>query len=120
LNLPILIIDDNCELLDVIAEQLQMDGFVSVTKSNLTSAMESIKKEEFSLILTDFNIGTSSGAPEIIKLAKSLKPNQRIAVMSGADIEDDRRIKYLFDKHPDVLFLQKPFRIETLIKTFAA
>lgn len=111
-KVPILIVDDEAELLEMYREIFEMDGFKVMTASSALEGMETFKNnKDIRLIISDANMGDMSG----IEFLKSLKATyQTIPVFylsTGALEETEEHIKSL-GGHGLVL---KPFDLDEIL-----
>lgn len=93
-NLPlkdILLVEDDKELCQHIEGILTKMGFKVVTCSEFSEAINLLLSYRFSLILTDINLGASTGL-DILTYVKQNKPTVRVVLMTGyledTDIHD--------------------------------
>lgn len=106
--LPVLIVDDELIILDMIRAVLEEDGLAVVTASGGNSALQIAQQTPPSLILTDFMMPDMNG----IELARRIRADPRTAaipliLMSAA-----------LPTGTDGLFvavIQKPFLIDELV-----
>jgi len=115
--IKILIVEDERDLTEAISELLE-DTFegVSVTITyDGEEGLSATKKSKFDLILSDHRMPNKTGA-QFIKDTKSddQNPNQNTPVLflSGYIIEIQSNIQ----KYENVIYLEKPYREESLIR----
>lgn len=111
-KVPILIVDDEEELLEMYRELFEMDGFSVFTANSAKEGIETYKNNKnIRLIISDSNMGDMSG----IEFLKSLKATyQTIPVFyisTGAFEETEEHVKSL-GGHGLVL---KPFDLDEIL-----
>lgn len=111
-KIPILIVDDELELLEMYRELFEMDGFEVTTASSAQEGLEAYKRNlDIRLIISDSNMGDMSG----IEFLKSLKATyQTIPVFylsTGALEQTEEYIKSI-GGHGLVL---KPFDLDEIL-----
>lgn len=79
-----LIIDDESFTLELFEYELKSQGFEVTTASSGTQGIESLKKQDFDVILTDLNMPDITGI-EMVKNSKSIRPHTEILVVTGDD-----------------------------------
>jgi DNA-binding NtrC family response regulator len=70
---PILIVDDESEMRSALSHALTRSGFRVETAVSGTDALVKLKKDAFSLVITDLKMPEMSGM-ELIGALKKLKP----------------------------------------------
>jgi DNA-binding response OmpR family regulator len=108
----LLIIDDDPMTCQLLALQLEMEGYSCTTLSGPKQAMEVIAAESPALILVDFHLGTHGG----LDLMHSIRSHEKyrnlpVVVMSGLD-----RQKECESAGADG-FVLKPFNLQDLLTT---
>lgn len=99
----ILIVDDEPEVRDYVAEVLREAGFVVAAARDGLEAMRKIEAgEQFDLVLTDIRMPGLSGF-ELVRRAKQRSPDLRVLFMSGYPAD------YRIDPDRED-FVPKPFR----------
>jgi DNA-binding NtrC family response regulator len=109
----ILIVDDDVELCEEIAEILGDEGFfVHICHEPLQCA-EFIENNKYDFSIVDFKIPGSSGI-ELVKMIKQKIPDTKIIMVSGKPfiekLKDDAAISVFID-----FVINKPFNIEQLL-----
>ena len=109
-NKQILIVDDNIDLADSIAEFLQMHGMICDVAYDAEQAKQRLSKRVSDLLLLDLDLPKKSGILLIQELQKEL-PDLPIIVATARVIED-------VPPSPNVKFiLPKPINADALINT---
>ncbi|MFD2532926.1 response regulator [Gracilimonas halophila] len=107
----ILIIDDNTDFAESIADVLKMSGYETEIASNGKEALKKIWLNKYNLILLDINMPEMSGKGFMEKLNQQ-KYSMPTIVVSGMDINE---IKNYFFEQGAISYLKKPFNNSTLI-----
>jgi CheY-like chemotaxis protein len=108
-SLPVLIVDDEPEILDLLRDVLEDAGFTVITAMNGAAALYQIQRSPVALILTDFMMPFASG----IDLARQIHRNPQTAfiplvLMSAAVPEQARDIF--------AAVIHKPFSIDAIVR----
>jgi len=69
----ILIVDDEVNVRKLYSEELQSEGYLTVSASNVKEALETVEKEEPDLVILDIKLGEESGIDALMKIAKQRK-----------------------------------------------
>lgn len=110
--MKILIIDDNVDFVDSIADLLSTQNYVTDYALNGKEALNKIWLTSYDLILLDINMPEMSGKGFVESL-NSQNYSIPIIVISGMDLNE---IKNYFYEQGAISFLKKPFSNETLLK----
>lgn len=107
---PVLIVDDDPYILDLLCDVLKDEGYTVITASNGAAALYLVQQSPVALVLTDFMMPGVSGTD----LARQLRSNPLTApipllLMSAAL---PRPVSDIF-----AAFIHKPFEIDTLVRT---
>ncbi len=102
--LRLLLIDDDCEVLEVL-ESFLINNFNVTTLENPTLTEQTLLSNNFDLIMTDMKMPKINGV-DIIKLANRLTPNTPLVLCSGSDQEDPEMKEAL--SYRKVLHVKKP------------
>lgn len=114
--MPILVIDDDQELLNSFLEIFNSYGIQAVGTSSAEEAIQLIGQNQYSLVLTDLNLGPTFQTDKILNLAKSKNPDQKCIIMSGDDTKFDKRISKTIKIFSDIKLIEKPFDMEEVVK----
>ncbi len=79
-----LIIDDESFTLELFEFELKSQGFEVTTVSSGLKGIETLKKQDFDVVLTDLNMPDITGI-EMVKNSKSIRPHTEILVVTGDD-----------------------------------
>jgi DNA-binding NtrC family response regulator len=69
----ILIVDDEVNVRKLYSEELRSEGYLTVSASTVTEALETVEKEEPDLVILDIKLGEESGIDALMKIAKQRK-----------------------------------------------
>lgn len=108
-SLPVLIVDDEPNILDLLRDVLEDEGFTVITAMNGAAALYQIQRTPVALVVTDFMMPFVSG----IDLARQLRRNPQTAsiplmLMSAA-----------MPEHLDDIFaavIHKPFEVDRVVR----
>lgn len=106
---PVLIVDDEPQILSLLRDVLEDEGFTVITASNGAAALYLIQQTPITLVLTDLMMPVVSG----LELARQLHSNPHtsnipLLLMSAA-----------LPQQPDPIFaavIHKPFAIEAVVR----
>lgn len=117
-SVPLLLIDDQIDLAEVMAEILDSMGLKVEVVHSADQAFEKIRTGTYSLIISDLNLGGRFVTDEIVLAAKKKNPNQRCAIISGGDVYNDTRITGVLERHKDIMVFFKPFDCRDVTKLY--
>jgi CheY-like chemotaxis protein len=108
-SLPVLIVDDEPEILDLLRDILEYEGFTVIVATNGALALKQIHRVPVALVLTDLMMPFVSG----VELARQVHNNSQTAtipvvLMSAA-----------MPEHVDDIFaavIHKPFSVDTIVR----
>ncbi|MDP3765894.1 MAG: response regulator [Nanoarchaeota archaeon] len=113
----VLSVDDNKTFLETFRRLFTFKGYNSITISNPTDALETIKKTggSIDLLVTDLNMPELSG-DRLIEEAHRVAPNMRY-ILYTARPEDTVRpiLERLKAGGVDVIYLQKPSSLDEIL-----
>lgn len=114
--LRVLLVDDEEELVDTIAERLQIRGIEAeaVTRGDL--ALERIQASSFDVVLLDLKM-PGMGGLEVLRRIKELRPGLEVILITGhgsTDEETGALPPGAFD------YVMKPINIEDLVRRLRA
>lgn len=111
-KIPILIVDDEIDLLEIYQEHFEIDGFEVFTASSAIEAMEAYKNNVgIRIIISDLNMGKMSG----IDLLKCLKTTyQTIPLFYLATGDSGKTEEYIKSLGGHGLVL-KPFDLDEIL-----
>lgn len=113
-SLSILIVEDNQELLFALGAMLRAVQHRVTTCTTFPSALATLEREHFDVVLTDMRLGEDDGV-DIMRMARILLPESRIIAMTGANScrgpAFQAKLGYEFGP---LVVLQKPFNHDDL------
>jgi len=116
---PVLLIDDQADLTMTFKELLEYHSIECEVSFNAKEAIEKINNTDYSLIITDLNLGKEFLTDKIIHAAKSRNIITPVIVMSGGNAFDDERISGVIEMYPDLQIWTKPFEITKVVNLFS-
>lgn len=85
----VLIVDDEREFLEVIAERIGARGIEVETATSAEDALRLVAQESFDVVIMDFMMPALDGF-RALKMMKANQPEAQIILLSG-DVPDDKR-----------------------------
>ena len=110
---PILVIDDDQSILQLVSDILTRHGYAPLTAVDGNEGLALFKREKPPVVLTDIQMPGMSGI-EILKKVKADSPTAQVVIISGFGTTDDV-IGALRQGASD--YLSKPFNIGLLLHT---
>jgi DNA-binding NtrC family response regulator len=107
---PILFVDDDQQILDVVSTYLTRNGYTVDAVSNGLLALEKIKQKEYAAIFTDLIMPEISGL-DLLKSVKEASPTTEVIIVTGYGTIESA-IEAL--KRGSYDYLQKPINFERL------
>ncbi len=111
----ILLVDDNDQLRELLAEVLVANGHDVIQASDGRIAITLLRERRFSLVVTDVVMPEADGA-EVMAAVCSQTPRPRLIVMSGGGQIDAARYLQMAKMLGADVVLPKPFRSAVLIE----
>lgn len=108
----IIVIDDDPVMLLAIREALNNQGYEVFATSDAEDALDTLKQEQYDLIITDIMMPYMSGI-EVVSNIKSNKTQTPIIIISALEAEE---IKMLAVQEGATAFLQKPLQLNLLVE----
>ena len=112
-SLRILIVEDECDVLDMLQEVLAGEGHTVITALDGNTGLACFQRQPFDIVLTDLNMPGISGL-EMAGRMKKLKPSVPVMLLTGWDVE--LKQAELAAKGIDC-FLKKPFTIADILRS---
>ncbi|MBZ0263676.1 response regulator [bacterium] len=109
----VLVADDESDLLDVLDEQLRAIGFETILANDGMDAWEKFQEFGPVMVITDIHMPRMNGIT-LLKQIKETDEEVIVIVITGYS-HYQQLIQYV--PNPPDAFLQKPFNMETLIKS---
>ena len=114
-NVRILLVDDDRELIDLLAFALKRAGLDPVAAHDGTSALRTFEERNPDLVVLDINLGTSSGLDVLRELRR--RSSLPVIMLTALDSEEDK-VRGLEAGADD--YLTKPFSHRELIARIRA
>lgn len=105
----ILVVDDEFDILEVLAELLEGEGHRVITARNGKEALEVVAKEDVDLLVVDIMMPMLTG-PEMVRTLQ--KEGRSIPVLMMSAARPDPEVEALADR-----FLAKPFDVDEFLTT---
>ena len=113
MNSKVLIVDDDANILKILATLLEREGLEVVTADNSESGLNILRRDKFDLLLSDIVMQPYDGIT-LLRQARELNPDNQVIMITGfATIETATEALKLgaFD------YICKPFKLEELLST---
>ncbi len=91
MSVKVLIVDDEKDFLDIIAERIGARGIDVSTASSAEKALTMIEEESFEVVVMDFMMPALDGF-KALKLMKAKRPEVQIILLTG-NVPDEKRIE---------------------------
>jgi len=111
----ILIVDDEPEIVEILARFLSFKGYFPLKAFGGREAIDTIKTQEVDLILLDIKMPQIDGI-QVLKIIKELHKNPQVLIMSGSlDLRSyTQKLRQL--GYSEKNFLVKPVRLEEVVR----
>ncbi len=114
----VLIVDDEGDFLEIIAERMRVRGMVVSTATSAEEAIKRVEAESFDVVIMDFMMPALDGF-KALKLMKVKQPDVQIILLT-ANVPDEKRKEAkalgaldVIEKPPDLNALLKKIKKET-------
>ena len=108
----VLIVDDEKDFLEIMAERMRTQGLEVLTATSAEEALKMVEKESYDAIIMDFIMPAIDGF-KALKLLKEKKPEVQIILLTG-DVSEQKRIEAKKLGALDVI--EKPADLKVLIR----
>jgi CheY-like chemotaxis protein len=108
----VLIVDDEKDFLDIIAERIGARGMDVSTATSAEDALNMVEEESFDVVIMDFMMPALDGF-KALKLMKAKRPDVQIILLTG-NVPDEKRIEAKALGALDVI--EKPPDLKDLIQ----
>jgi DNA-binding response OmpR family regulator len=108
----VLIVDDEKDFLDIIAERISARGMDVSTASSAEAALNMVEEESYDVVIMDFMMPALDGF-KALKLMKAKRPEVQIILLTG-NVPDEKRMEARELGALDVI--EKPPDLQDLIK----
>jgi len=91
MSVKVLIVDDEKDFLDIIAERIGARGMDVSTASSAEDALNMVETESYDVVIMDFMMPALDGF-KALKLMKTKRPEVQIILLTG-NVPDEKRIE---------------------------
>jgi CheY-like chemotaxis protein len=91
MSVKVLIVDDEKDFLDIIAERIGARGMDVSTASSAEAALNMIEEESYDVVIMDFMMPALDGF-KALKLMKTMQPEVQIILLTG-NVPDEKRME---------------------------
>jgi CheY-like chemotaxis protein len=112
MSVKVLIVDDEKDFLDIIAERIGARGMDVSTASSAEDALNMVEEESYDVVIMDFMMPALDGF-KALKLMKAKQPEVQIILLTG-NVPDEKRIEAKALGALDVI--EKPPDLQDLIQ----
>jgi len=106
----ILFVDDDKDILMMVEQYLQMQGYDIVTVNSGLKALDMIKDQDIDIVFTDYKMPEFNGL-ELLAAVKKYKPEVEVIVVTGYGSMESAIQAMKFGSYD---YLQKPFKLDHL------
>src|SRR5215468_2592481 len=78
----ILVVEDDPEMLALLARHLESEGFSVHTAASVREAVDAVRREEYHVILTDL-VMDGDGGMDVLAAAREHRPDTRVLLMTA-------------------------------------
>lgn len=110
-NIKVLIVDDEEELADLLAERLKLRGFEADFATSSSDAIKAVEKNNYDVAIIDVRLKALNGI-ELMKLIKEIRPQMKVILFTGHGSEEEGHRGLILGASQ---YLVKPVSLETLI-----
>ena len=107
-----LVVDDESIILDILQNILERNGYVITRASDGDEAIGALDTEDFDLVITDLEMGKTSGF-EVLRKAKDTDHSTIAIMITGCRKESKKEDAYRYGADD---FFRKPFSVSELLK----
>ena len=108
----VLIVDDEKDFLDIIAERIAARGMDVATATSAEAALNMVEEKSFDVVIMDFLMPALDGF-KALKLMKAKRPDVQIILLTG-NVPDEKRMEAIALGALDVI--EKPPDLKDLIQ----
>jgi CheY-like chemotaxis protein len=110
----ILVVDDDPDILSLIAETLDGEGHDVVRAGDGVQALQLVGERRFDLVITDIFMPKRDGLATAEAAARA---GTRVIAISGGGLQDGQSVLHVAASVGAVRILNKPFSMQTLLRT---
>ena len=108
----VLIVDDEKDFLEIMAERMRIQGMDVLTATSAEEALKMVEKESYDAVIMDFMMPAIDGF-QALKMLKEKKPEVQIILLTG-NVPEQKRIEAKKLGALDVI--EKPADLKVLIR----
>jgi DNA-binding response OmpR family regulator len=115
MSVKVLIVDDEKDFLDIIAQRIGARGMDVSTASSAEDALNMVEEESYDVVIMDFMMPALDGF-KALKLMKTKQPEVQIILLTG-NVPDEKRIEAralgaldVIEKPPDLNDLMRKIK----------
>ena len=112
MSAKVLLVDDETEFLEVMADRLMIRGMVVSTAESVYDALQKTETETFDAVVMDFMIPDMDGI-EALKAMKKINPELHVFLLTGYATMEKKKEALQFGA---AALLEKPANLELLTK----
>lgn len=109
-HINILIVDDELDILELVAEEFKYYGYNVNIASSGNEAIEILKKEKFDLVISDYRMPNGNGMTILNHIKNMTNPPIFIFVSGQADVSVEECLKAGAKR-----FISKPFNLDEIV-----
>jgi len=109
----ILLIDDEADVLNILANLMDTAGYDSESVMNGPDAIAKIKEDSFDLVISDLRMDPVSGI-EVLEASRRLRPSVPFVLLTAYASDETRQEARKLGVYA---YLTKPFRMSVLLGT---
>lgn len=109
-NCRILFVDDDQDILTMVGEYLEMQGYDITTVNSGLKALDLVKDRDFDVVFTDYKMPEFNGL-ELLAAIKQYKPGIEVIIVTGYGSMESAIQAMKFGSYD---YMQKPFKLDHL------
>ena len=113
---PVLIVDDEPDMLWALSQMLVHAGYAVTTALNADEALHCLRQQVFALAIIDAKLPDMDGL-HLAALLKEITPDLAIVLISGYYYAEDPEIAREVDQKAVMSFISKPFSVQEIRST---
>ena len=106
----ILFVDDDQDILTMVGEYLEMQGYDITTANSGLKALDLVKDQDFDVVFTDYKMPEFNGL-ELLAAIKQYKPEVEVIIVTGYGSMESAIQAMKFGSYD---YMQKPFKLDHL------
>ena len=110
----VLLIEDDVDVLDTLADVLELEGYVPLLAANGREGLTLFETQDPALVITDLLMPEKEGIETIIEMRR-LRPDAKIIAISGGGLLKNMDFLEMATKLGATAILRKPFEPDDLV-----